>query len=97
VRQLDRKTGRVLWTATARQGTGKYFFHGDVLVTPDLVIAGADIPIDAGGGSIHAFDRRASSGGVCPRGRGVAAALTGLDGKVFAATLAGELRADRHK
>jgi outer membrane protein assembly factor BamB len=92
VRQLDRKTGRVLWTATARQGAGKYFFHGDLLITPDLVIAAADMAVDAGGGSVHAFDRSTGQQRWSqPAGRGVAAALTGLDGKVFAPTLAGEL------
>lgn len=92
MRRLDGKTGRVVWTATAHQGAGKYFFHGDLLVTADRVIAGADIEVTAGGGNVHAFDRATGEQRwTRPAGRGVAAALVGVDRSVFASTLDGEL------
>jgi outer membrane protein assembly factor BamB len=57
-RALDRRTGQVRWATQAGPESIQYFFHGDPLITDDLIVAGAD----GGGavgvvGKVHAFDR----------------------------------------
>ena len=81
-----------MWRAAARQGEGKYFFHGDLLITPELVVAGADRATKAGGAQVHAFDRgTGAERWTVPAGAGVAAALAGRERQVFAVALDGEL------
>jgi outer membrane protein assembly factor BamB len=81
-----------VWRAAARQGEGKYFFHGDLLITPELVVAGADRATKAGGAQVHAFDRgTGAERWTVPAGAGVAAALAGRERQVFAVALDGEL------
>jgi outer membrane protein assembly factor BamB len=81
-----------VWRAAVRQGEGKYFFHGDLLITPELVVAGADRATKAGGAQVHAFDRgTGAERWTVPAGAGVAAALTGRERQVFAVALDGEL------
>jgi outer membrane protein assembly factor BamB len=82
-RALDAKSGRVVWATATGSGAEQYFFHGDPLITSDLVVAGGDA---AAGGHVHAFDRR--SGTVrwkFPAGRGVTGPIAGLGRRAFAA------------
>jgi outer membrane protein assembly factor BamB len=55
-RALDRRTGEVRWATRAGPESIQYFFHGDPLITDDLVVVGADSG-GAAGAKIHAFDR----------------------------------------
>jgi outer membrane protein assembly factor BamB len=52
---FDRSTGRVLWKYDTRQDGAPAQFHGDPLVTDDLIIAGSD---SAAPGYVYAFDRK---------------------------------------
>ncbi len=82
VRQLDARTGKVQWETNARgSSTRQYFFHGDVLVESDRIIAPADDPAAEADAGVHAFER--SSGRELwkyPAGRGVLGTLVG-DGR----------------
>lgn len=84
VRALDKKSGRVVWATQAGPRTGQYFFHGDPLITPDVVVIGGDA---VSGGNIHAFDR---STGIArwkiPAGRGVSGPIAGSGRRAYAAT-----------
>jgi outer membrane protein assembly factor BamB len=65
-----------------------YFFHGDPLITPDIVVIGADPAT----GGVHAFER--STGRQrwkYAAGHGVAGALAGLGRRAYAITLDGQL------
>jgi outer membrane protein assembly factor BamB len=93
-RRLDAKSGTVRWETNVRgDATAKYFFHGDVIVTPDRIIASADVDTTTGmEAGIHAFDR--SSGRQLWKyatGRGVLGAIVGLDSRVFAYAANGDL------
>jgi outer membrane protein assembly factor BamB len=57
-RRLDAATGRVLWETNVRESAAKqYFFHGDVFVAPDRIVASADVDTTAGAeAGVHAFD-----------------------------------------
>lgn len=87
-------SGAVRWETNVRgDATAKYFFHGDVFVTPDRIIASADVDTATGmEAGIHAFDR--SSGRQLwkyPTGRGVLGAIVVLDSRVFAYVANGDL------
>lgn len=92
-RQLDAKTGKVQWETNVRGNAPKYFFHGDVFIASDRIVASADV--DPGTGAeagLHAFDR--ASGRQLwkyPAGRGVPGAVIGSATRVFAYTAKGEL------
>lgn len=92
-RQLDRKSGAVRWETKVRgEAAGKYYFHGDVLITTKLVFAAADAESGSGmEGGVHAFDT--STGQELwkhPAGRGVLAKIVGREPRVFASTISGE-------
>jgi eukaryotic-like serine/threonine-protein kinase len=92
-RRLDAKTGDVRWEAKVGGEATKYFFHGDVFVVDDRIIASADVEkaagVDAG---IHAFDRESGRQLWAHRaGRGVLGAVVGIGRRVFAYTAAGDL------
>ena len=76
-----------------RGNAAKYFFHGDIFIAPDRIIASADFDSTAGAeAGIHAFDR--DSGlelWMHPAGRGVLGAVIGSAPRVFAYTSTGEL------
>jgi outer membrane protein assembly factor BamB len=89
-RALDRKTGSVVWETQAGPGSGQYFFHGDPLITANVVIVGADDAARVG--NVHAFDK--STGRErwrFPAGHGVNSAIVGWGRRAYAATLQGEL------
>jgi outer membrane protein assembly factor BamB len=92
-RQLDVRTGKVQWETNVRGNAAKYFFHGDVFLAPDRVIASADVDAATGAqAGIHAFDR--SSGRQIwqhPAGRGVPGAVVASRQHVFVYTATGEL------
>jgi len=90
-RQLDSRTGSVRWETRVRSNAPQYFFHGDVFVAPDRIVASADVAAGMEAG-VHAFDRRSGRElWMHPAGRGVAGAVTGSDKRVFAYTTAGGL------
>jgi len=92
-RRLDARTGAVRWETNVRGNAPKYFFHGDVFVAPDRVIASSDVDPGAGiEAGVHAFDR--DSGRELwkyPAGRGVLGALIGSGSRVFSYTSTGDL------
>jgi eukaryotic-like serine/threonine-protein kinase len=92
-RQLDAKTGRIQWETNVRGNAPKYFFHGDVFIAPDRIVASADVDLSTGAeAGLHAFDR--SSGRqlwLHPAGRGVPGAVIGSGKRVFAYTSTGLL------
>jgi outer membrane protein assembly factor BamB len=71
----------------------KYFFHGDLFIAADRIVASADVDPSSGAeAGVHAFDR--DSGRqlwMYPAGRGVLGAVVGSGTRVFAYTAAGEL------
>jgi outer membrane protein assembly factor BamB len=86
-------TGKVRWETNVRGAAAKYFFHGDVFIARDRIVASADV--DTSGGAeagVHAFDR--TSGRELwkhPAGRGVPGAVTGNERLAFSYTARGEL------
>lgn len=88
-RALELKTGRARWETKVSPDPDQYFFHSDLLVVGDVIVAGSD---RATGASIHAFDR--STGKELWRhaaGRGVDGPIAGISGRAYAATLEGQL------
>ena len=63
-RSLDITTGKVQWETNVRDGTAKqYFFHGDVFIADDRIIASADVDTKTGAtAGVHAFDRDTGAG-----------------------------------
>jgi eukaryotic-like serine/threonine-protein kinase len=93
-RSLDAKTGKVQWETSVRPAAAKqYFFHGDVFIAPDRIVASTDVDTSTGAeAGIHAFDR--STGRHIwkyPTGRGVLGAVAVLGGRVFAYASTGDL------
>ncbi len=86
---LDAYTGDVLWEYDTVQDGGTQSFHGDALVTTDLVVVGSD-GVDRGG--VYAFER--NTGIVRWRydaGRGVTSDIVRAGQQVFAVTLKDDL------
>ena len=92
-RRLDAKTGDVRWETNVAGDASKYFFHGDVLILDDRIIASADVDKAAGvEAGIHAFDRQSGRELWAYRaGRGVLGAVVGTARRVFAYTATGDL------
>jgi outer membrane protein assembly factor BamB len=71
----------------------QYFFHGDVFIAPDRIVASADVDTKAGAeAGVHAFDR--NSGRQLWKhsaGRGVLGTVVGSATRVFAYTATGDL------
>jgi len=93
-RRLDAATGRVQWETNVRESAAKqYFFHGDVFVAPDRIVASADVDTRSGAeAGVHAFD--SDSGRQLWKygaGRGVLGAVVGSGNAVFAYTASGDL------
>ena len=92
-RQLDAKTGKVQWETNVRGNAPKYFFHGDVFIAPDRIVASADVEAATGAeAGFHAFDH--SSGRqlwMHPAGRGAPGAVIGSNARVFAYSSTGSL------
>jgi outer membrane protein assembly factor BamB len=92
-RRLDARTGKVRWETNVRRNAAKYFFHGDVFIAPDRIVASADVDTATGAeAGVHAFDR--DSGRQLwkyPAGRGVWGAVIGSGRRVFTYTGTGEL------
>jgi outer membrane protein assembly factor BamB len=89
VRALDRKTGRVKWAYDTQKDGEMLSFHGDPLVTSDLIVIGTDGKT----GHVYAFDR--STGALRWKydvaERGVASDVLRLGQNAYAVTLGDEL------
>jgi len=89
IRALDKKTGQSKWDYDIRKDGEQNQFHGDPLVTDELVIIGTDGKI----GHVYAFDR--STGAVRWKYRvndwGVVSDVLRLKNSVYAVTLGDEL------
>ena len=89
IRALDNKTGQVKWSYDIRKDGEQNNFHGDPLVTDELVIIGTDGKI----GHLYAFER--SSGAVRWKYKvneyGVASDVIRFGSKLYAVTLGNEL------
>lgn len=78
----------VRWAAHVGPDSGKYFFHGDPLITEDLIVVGAD----GTQGNVHAFDRvDGRQRWTYAAGRGVAATISALGRKAYAVSAEGQL------
>lgn len=89
IRALDKKTGQVKWEYDIREDGDQRQFHGDPLITDELVVIGTDGNM----GHVYGFDR--STGAVRWKyrvdERGVASDIIRLEGNVYAVTLGDEL------
>jgi len=83
----------VQWETKVGGEASKYFFHGDVFVLGDRIVASADVDKGAGvEAGIHAFDRESGRQLWAYRtGRGVLGAVVGIGRRVFAYTASGDL------
>jgi len=89
IRALDNKAGQVKWSYDIRKDGEQSQFHGDPLVTDELVIIGTDGKM----GHVYAFER--STGAVRWKYRvenwGVVSDVLRLQNKVYAVTLRDEV------
>jgi outer membrane protein assembly factor BamB len=89
IRALDRNTGQVKWDYDIRKDGEQTSFHGDPLVTDQLVVIGTDGNM----GHVYAFDR--TTGAVRWKyrvdQRGVASDVLRLGNNIYAVTLGDEL------
>jgi len=89
LRALDKKTGKVRWAHDIRNDGEQSQFHGDPLVTDELLVIGTDGKI----GHVYAFER--ATGVVRWKyrvdERGVASDVVRLGNSLYAVTLADEL------
>ena len=90
---LDRRSGRILWTYDIHQDGEQTSFHGDPLVTDELVVISADNTFNSSGiGHIYAFEQ--STGRVHWKYRckdGIPSDIARSGRYVYAVTLADEL------
>ena len=90
---LDKATGEVKWRYNVRADGDQNNFHGNPLITADLVITGTDGGArPTGVGSIYAFER--ATGKLRWRyfaGRGVPTSILQLGTSIYAVTLSDEL------
>lgn len=86
---LDRTTGEIAWSYDTSQDGPSAQFHGDALVTEDLVVVGSDArPM----GQLYAFDRASGEARwKIPFPGGVAAELHRHGDAVLAVTMGGEV------
>jgi len=56
-RALRKDTGTPVWTYDTRQDGGPSEFHGDPVVTDDLIVIASDHRTDSGKGFVYAFER----------------------------------------
>ena len=89
IRALDKNSGRVKWGYDIRKDGQQSQFHGDPLITDELVVIGTDGTI----GHVYAFDR--ATGAVRWKykvsERGVASDVLRMGHNVYAVTLGDEL------
>src|SRR5713226_3709202 len=89
IRALDNKAGQVKWSYDIRKDGEQSQFHGDPLITDELVVIGTDGKI----GHVYAFER--ATGAVRWKyrvnERGVASDVVRLGHYVYAVTLGDEL------
>jgi len=92
-RQLDAKTGKIRWETNVRGKAEKYFFHGDIFIAPDRIVASSDVvPSARAEAGVHAFDRDSGrERWKYPAGRGVLGAVIGAGSRVFAYAANGDL------
>jgi outer membrane protein assembly factor BamB len=93
-RRLDVRTGRIHWETNVRDGRAKqYFFHGDVLIAADRIVASSDVDTTTGAeAGVHAFDLGTGRQlWKYSAGRGVPGAVVGSGSRVFAYTATGDL------
>lgn len=92
---LDRQTGRLQWSYNIKQDGDQTSFHGDPLVTGDLILIGAD---NGKQGHIYAFERESGKvrwKSLAPAGAdgnvGVASDLVRRDDNIYAVAQGDEL------
>lgn len=90
---LDKNTGEVKWSYDIKQDGNQTSFHGEMLITDELVIIGTDGGnVPTGIGHVYAFERE--TGKVRWKhfaGRGVTSDVLRHGSKVYAVTLTDEL------
>jgi outer membrane protein assembly factor BamB len=89
IRALDRKTGQMKWDYDIRKDGEQSQFHGDPLVTDDLVVIGTDGTI----GHVYAFER--ATGAVQWKYKvevtGVASDIVRLENQIYFVTIVNDL------
>lgn len=90
---LDKNTGKVLWSQDVARGEKKVGFHGNPIITEDLIIIGTDINGEpTGNGHVYAFERAAGKERwKTAAGRGIASDLIRVESSLFGVTLSDEL------
>ena len=86
---LDKNTGAVQWKQDVGRSQPRVGFHGDPLITEDMVIVGTDINGAANGaGFVYAFERASGKPRwEAPAGRGIASDLIRVGASVCGVTL----------
>ncbi|MEN3330904.1 MAG: hypothetical protein V7641_269 [Blastocatellia bacterium] len=86
---LDKSSGAILWQQEVARGDQRVGFHGDPLVTEDMVIVGTDINgVPAGAGYVYAFDRGSGQQRwKAAAGRGIASDLIRAGASLYGVTL----------
>ena len=96
---LDRNTGEVRWSYDIKKDGDQTSFHGNPLITNDLIIIGTDGRSGPEGvGHVYAFERATGkvrwkyklTKGV-PNGRGVPTQIVGLDSSVYCVAFGDEV------
>ncbi len=89
IRALDRKTGQIKWDYDIHKDGEQSQFHGDPLLTDDLVVIGTDGTI----GHVYAFER--ATGAVRWKYKvevtGVASDIVRLESQIYFVTIANDL------
>jgi outer membrane protein assembly factor BamB len=89
IRALDKKTGQIKWDYDIRKDGEQSQFHGDPLLTDDLVVIGTDGTI----GHVYAFER--GTGAVRWKYKvevtGVASDIVRLENQIYFVTIADDL------
>jgi outer membrane protein assembly factor BamB len=89
IRALDKKTGKVKWEYDIRKDGEQSQFHGDALITDDLVVIGTDGTI----GHVYAFEP--ATGAVRWKYKveatGVASDIVRLENQIYFMTIANDL------
>ena len=91
-RALDKRTGEVVWAYDTRVDGVEAEFHGDPLVTEELVIVGSDLRQPSATGHLYAFERTTGQARwKYPVPYGVVADVLRLGSRIYAVTFEDKL------
>ena len=89
---FDKRTGKVRWSYNIHQDGNQTSFHGNPLVTDQLVLIGTDKSCDSGGiGHVYAFDRATGTVRWKYRTAGTPTDIARIGSTIYAASFVDEL------